>query len=238
MEHIGIRPSPLVYQCLAERACSKGSNSSLGSGTAPEFGMLHMPTTLVLFDFDGTLTRRDSLLGFLKFSVGSYKFYKGLVRLFPVLAAYGLRIIRKSRAKERLIEHFLGGWDTAWFETVADDYSKHCIDNILRPEAFATLKQHVASGHRVAIVSASMEDWLRAWCRVHRVELIATRLERDGTRLTGRFATENCYGPEKVARVRAHFDLETFDEIYAYGDSSGDREMLALATRPFYRSFD
>jgi HAD superfamily hydrolase (TIGR01490 family) len=200
--------------------------------------MLHMPTTLVLFDFDGTLTRRDSLLDFLKYAVGSYNFYKGLVRLLPMLVAYGLRIISNNVAKERLIEHFLAGWDTARFETVADDYSKHCIDNILRPEAFARLKHHVASGHRVAIVSASMEDWLRAWCRFHRVELIATRLERDGPRLTGRFATKNCYGPEKVARVRVHFDLETFNEIYAYGDSSGDREMLALATKPFYRSFN
>lgn len=205
---------------------------------APEIGMQHMPTTLVLFDFDGTLTRRDSLLDFLKFAVGSYDFYKGLVRLSPVLAAYGLRIISNSVAKERLIEHFLAGWDTARFESVADEYSKHCIDSILRPEAFTTLQQHLASGHRVAIVSASMEDWLRAWCQVHQVELIATRLERDGARLTGRFATKNCHGPEKVARVRAHFDLETFNEIYAYGDSRGDREMLALASKPFYRRFN
>ena len=196
-----------------------------------------MPTTLVLFDFDGTLTRRDSLLDFLKFAVGRYDFYKGLVRMSPVLAAYALRIISNSAAKERLIAHFFAGWDTARFEAVADDYSMRCIDNILRPEAFSTLQKHLASGHRVAVVSASMEDWLQSWCRTHRVELIATRLERDGARLTGRFATKNCHGPEKVARVRVHFDLETFDEIYAYGDSSGDREMLALATRPFYRRF-
>lgn len=203
----------------------------------PEIGINGMSTTLVLFDFDGTLTRRDSLLDFLKFAVGSYDFYKGLASLSPILAAYGLRVISNSVAKEKLIAHFFAGWDTARFESVADDYSRHRIDSILRPEAFTTLQHHLASGHRVAIVSASMEDWLRAWCQGHGVELIATRMERDGARLTGRFATKNCHGPEKVARVRAHFDLEAFNEIYAYGDSRGDREMLALASKPFYRCF-
>jgi HAD superfamily hydrolase (TIGR01490 family) len=196
-----------------------------------------MQKTLVLFDFDGTLTRRDSLPDFLRFAVGNFGFCAGLMRLLPMLTAYGLGRISNDVAKENLIAYFLAGWEATQFEAVASEYSRNRIDRIIRPEALATLQRHLSKGHHVAVVSASIEDWLSGWCKAQDIDLIATRLEKKKGRLTGRFASRNCNRAEKVVRVREYFDLEEFDEIVAYGDSRGDRELLSIATQPFYRHF-
>lgn len=99
------------------------------------------------------------------------------------------------------------------------------------------VRWHQNEGHDVVIVSASMAEWLQPWCDQNSIVLISTRLEVKEGRLTGRFATKNCYGPEKANRVKAAYDLSRYDHIFAYGDSRGDRELLALADEPFYKPF-
>jgi HAD superfamily phosphoserine phosphatase-like hydrolase len=96
---------------------------------------------------------------------------------------------------------------------------------------------HQKEGHRIVIVSASMKCWLDAWCKNNHIELISTKLEVIDGKLSGKFATKNCHGIEKANRIREMFDLGNYDHIYAYGDSSGDREMLALADESFYKPF-
>ncbi len=193
--------------------------------------------TLVLFDFDGTLTCKDSFPDFLKFAMGRTAFYLGLLRLSPLLVTYKLRIISNHSAKEKVISYFLGGWDIDEFQTIADRYSASRIARIVRPNALKTLRRHQERGHNVVVVSASIESWLRNWCQTNDLDLIATQLEVRNGRLTGRFATKNCYGAEKVSRILERFDLNEFGDIYAYGDSRGDREMLAVANRPFHHHF-
>ena len=87
----------------------------------------------------------------------------------------------------------------------------------------------------MVVVSASIDSWLQKWCDYYQIELIATQLEFKNGKLTGRFATKNCYGIEKVNRIKAQFDLTKFEHIYAYGDSAGDKEMLAISTHPHYK---
>ncbi|MDL0079793.1 HAD family hydrolase [Helicobacter zhangjianzhongii] len=59
----------------------------------------------------------------------------------------------------------------------------------------------------------------------------------ESTFVSGEFATPNCYGEQKAVRIRARYDLSNYAEIYAYGDSKGDRAMLELATHAFYKPF-
>jgi phosphatidylglycerophosphatase C len=90
----------------------------------------------------------------------------------------------------------------------------------------------------VVLASASLDLLVEPWARTAGVDdVLATRLQvRDG-RLTGLIAGRNCYGREKVARLRALLgDLAGVD-LYAYGDSRGDRELLAAAQHPAYRPF-
>jgi len=193
--------------------------------------------SLALFDFDGTITTRDSLIQFIKFAVGKPKFYMGLFSLCGMLAKYKLGIIPNDQAKESLISYFFKGWDYALFQKVCDAYSLNEIDRITRTEALDKITWHKSKGHRVVVVSASMENWLAQWCASHDLELIGTQLEVIAGKLTGKFATKNCYGAEKLNRVRAALQLDDYRPIYAYGDSAGDKDMLAIADKKFFCCF-
>ena len=43
---------------------------------------------LALFDFDGTITNRDSFIDFIKFAKGNLKFFQGFMILSPILILY------------------------------------------------------------------------------------------------------------------------------------------------------
>lgn len=192
---------------------------------------------LALFDFDGTITTKDSLVDFIQYAVGKTAYYKGLFCLSPMLAGYTLKLIPNYIAKEKLLSYFFKGWDAKKFSQLAKKYSLEEIDKTIRPQATEKIAWHKEQGHTVVIVSASMENWLKAWCVQARLELISTKLEVKDNKLTGKFSTKNCYGTEKAIRVKAEYDLSKFDYIYAYGDSRGDRELLALADKSFYKPF-
>jgi len=56
-------------------------------------------------------------------------------------------------------------------------------------------------------------------------------LDKHNGRLTGRYRHRECTGMEKARRISSQFDLSRYPEVYAYGDTSEDLEMLALAHR-------
>lgn len=192
---------------------------------------------LALFDFDGTITKDDSLLKFIRFVVGDARFVFGLVVLSPILVAYKLKLIPNYKAKQKMLSWFFKGMSKEAFFKVANEYSLVHIDKILRPKAMEKIKWHKAQGHQVVIVSASIDCWLRPWCEKNGLELIATKLEIKDDVVTGKLLTKNCYGVEKVNRIKEVYNLEKYDYIYAYGDSSGDTQMLKLANESFYKPF-
>ena len=192
---------------------------------------------LALLDFDGTITTKDSLAGFIQYAVGNPFYYMGLFILSPMLLAYTLKLIPNYVAKERLMSHFFKGWDEIRFQKFAAQYSINHIDKIIRPKALEKIKWHQEQGHKVVVVSASMECWLKKWCEKYSIDLIATRLEIQDGKLTGKFATKNCYGVEKVKRIKDTYDLGQYNYIYAYGDSRGDKEMLSIANESYYKHF-
>jgi HAD superfamily hydrolase (TIGR01490 family) len=196
-----------------------------------------MKLSAALFDFDGTVTTKDTLADFIKYAVGKPTYYMGLIALIPMLTAYKLTLIPNYTAKEKLIAYFFKDWETDRFKKQAEQYSLTQIDKILRPKAIERIRWHQQQGHKVVIVSASIECWLKAWCEKNNIDLISTRLESKNNKLTGKFAGKNCYGVEKVNRVTEIYDLSQYAHIYVYGDSRGDRELLALADKSFYKLF-
>ena len=192
---------------------------------------------LAFFDFDGTITTDDSLIKFIRFVVGDAKTLWGMILLSPMLVVYKLKLIPNYKAKQMMLSYFFKGMDKQQFQKIAEEYSLKHIDTILRPKAMEKITWHKELGHKVIVVSASIECWIRPWCDQNGLDLIATKIEVKDGLITGKFLTKNCYGIEKASRVKEAYNLDDYDYIYAYGDSRGDKELLGLADKSFYKLF-
>lgn len=193
---------------------------------------------LVLFDFDGTITYKDSMIEFIKFSIGKTKFYFGLIILSPLLLLYKMNIIANDIAKQKLITYFYKGYDKESFLKIADRYSLKEIDKIVYPKSLQKIKWHQSKNHHIVIVTASIENWVKGWCDRNQFDLIATQLEVKENKITGKFSTKNCYGLEKVNRIKQKYNLSEYDLIYAYGNGRGDKEMLEIADKSYFKHFN
>ena len=192
---------------------------------------------ITFFDFDGTITTDDSLIKFIRYAVGDIKTAWGMLLLSPMLITYKLKLIPNYKAKQRMLSYFFKGMDEQLFQKVAKEYSLKQIDSILRPKAIEKISWYKEQGHKVVVVSASIECWLKPWCDKNGLDLIATKIEiKDGI-VTGKLLTKNCYGIEKANRVHERYNLSDYDHIHAYGDSRGDKELLELADESFYKPF-
>ena len=192
---------------------------------------------MALFDFDGTITSKDTLIEFIRFSVGEYRFLKGMALLSPMLLTFKLKLIPNNIAKQKMLSYFFKGMKKGIFFALARKYSLHHIDEITRPAALECIQWHKEQGHDIVVVSASIECWLKPWCDSYDINLISTKLEIDNGLISGRFSTKNCHGEEKVNRIKELYNLTDYNQIFAYGDSSGDKELLALTDKSFYQPF-
>jgi phosphatidylglycerophosphatase C len=193
---------------------------------------------LALFDFDGTISTQDSMIEFVRFTTGKFRFYRCCVGLSPFMLAFILKRISNDRMKEKFLTCFFGGTPEKRFQELASRFAAESLNRIIRPAALERIKWHQQQSHRVVVVSASADYWLKDWCSAHGLELISTRLEVADGKITGRLAGANCYGEEKVRRIREKLDPASFEYIYAYGDSNGDTPMLKLADEPHMRYFE
>lgn len=196
-----------------------------------------MKKKLVLFDFDGTITTSDTLLEFLRFYKGDLKFLIGMAALSPILFQYALKLTPNWKAKQKCLQWFLGGEKISDFRQKCLEFSEKILPRLIRPQALREIRSYLANEATVVVVSASADCWVGPWCVDNGLVCIATQLEIVDGKVTGKLCGENCYGPAKVARIEKQFRLSEFDEIIAYGDSVGDREMFALAHRRFYKPF-
>ncbi len=196
-----------------------------------------MTRRIAFFDFDGTITSKDTLLEFIQYSKGKLLFYIGLLINSPWILAFKLRLISNHQAKQRILRYFFGRTNAAQFQLVCDGFVSSILPHLVRWKAIKEIRLHQDLGSEIVVVTASAENWIKKWSDSTGLQLLATRLEQKANTLTGKIDGRNCSGREKVRRIREKYDLSTYDEIYVYGDSSGDKHMLALATVRFYRPF-
>lgn len=196
---------------------------------------LSMQQTIAVFDFDGTLTNIDTLMAFLKHT------HKPVGRIFrfllasPFLLLYKAGFITNGQAKQKLFSLFYRNRTIEEFNACCESFNS-VIDKHIRPEVFQKLRNHLHEKHKTLIVSASIENWILPWAQKEGIsEVIATRIEVSPQgKLTGRFLTPNCYGQEKVRRILQLFPERSGYTLIAYGDSKGDKEMLAMADEKNY----
>lgn len=193
------------------------------------------PTVVAAFDVDNTLTTRDCVIPFLR-RVGGRRFVMRLVAGSPQLAVAVARR-RRDRVKALATRAAVRGRRHTDVEAEARRFAETVWESRMRPDTVARLRWHLGEGHRVVLVSASYREYLTPLAeRLGAHAVLATELEvRDGI-CTGELRGPNCRAAVKAERLRSwiatqEFDMQGFDtvEIHAYGDSAGDRELLALA---------
>ena len=207
---------------------------------------------IVAFDFDGTLTTKDTLLAFIRYAKGSTGFWLGFLRYSPQLVLMKLGFYPNYKAKQKVFAHFFKGMTLEAFDALCQRFAN---DNhhLLRPQALEALNKAISEGAEVVIVSASIDNWVQAFFEgvrregvrregvrregVRSIQVIGTQIEVEKGVLTGRFLTNNCYGQEKVNRIQALFPNRQDYHLTAYGDSRGDQELLAFADESHYKPF-
>ena len=188
---------------------------------------------VVAFDFDKTLTTRDTLRMFYIEVVGLRRFAAGLIRTAPSLTT-GLVLggQRRDMARARLTRRLLTGISASQAEAAAERVGQQVSERHLRKDVVARLRWHVRQGHRVFVVSASFDFYVRVATEGLGLPLvIATRWEVDNSSvLTGALLGANVRGARKCEVLREATGLDRI--AYAYGDSAGDADMLAMSETP------
>ena len=194
--------------------------------------------TLALFDFDRTITDKDTFLPFMFFAFGYLRTIFVMVLLFPWALICIAGFMSRKRFKEMFFKLTIKGWTKEHFDKTAQDFYEKKVKKLLRKSALDEIKRHLGSNADVSLVSASPEDWLWPFTKEYGINLIATRLEiKDGV-YTGKIVGNNCRKAEKVRRVKEVYNIGNYSDIYAYGDSRGDKEMLEMSNHPYFRSFE
>ena len=204
---------------------------------APPCTAAPCPRPVAAFDFDGTLTVGDSFLAFLGWRMGDRRWAVALMRLAPAALGYILTRDRR-RLKTAAVKVCLRGLSRDALAREAEQFAAGAWERLMRPDALRAWARHGEAGDLRVIVTASPEEVVRPFAeRLGADALIGSRLAwTDEARVGEGLDGANCRGAEKVRRLRERFgpDLEVAD---AYGDTAGDREMLALARRGHLRRF-
>lgn len=186
--------------------------------------------TVAAFDFDGTVTTGDSLRDFVLYAVGRGRFALGVLRASPWLLGLLAGVCGRGPAKAHFLAAAVGSMRQTRLEELARDYAVRRLPALVRPEMIARIEEHKRLGHRLVLVSASPSLYLKHWAASAGFDaVLATELEFLDGRFSGCLASPNCWGPQKVQRLQQWFAGNLPEKLYAYGDSRGDREMLAFA---------
>lgn len=192
---------------------------------------------IAFFDFDGTITRADSMFELIKFKYGSRQLTLGLMSISPYLIAMMFDWVPSQLAKEKLLARFFGGMPEKDFYQLCSDFAEKRLPDLLRPLAVKEIELLRKSNFQIAVVTASLSAWVQPWTTMMGIDLIASEPEITDGRLTGKLNGPNCIGREKVNRIRLKYNLDEYSKIYAYGDSSGDKEMLSIVSHPHFKPF-
>jgi phosphatidylglycerophosphatase C len=202
---------------------------------------VNRPVVIAAFDFDGTLTRGDTLMPFLTRGLGWPRFLLALMLCSPWLLGFALKLIPNHVAKKKLMLATLKNKTTAEMDDWTSRWLAQDFPGQLQSWTMARLAEHQQAGHCCVMVSASPDIYLKRVAHQLGFDaLLCTEMGVESGRLTGHMKTPNCHGEQKVLRLKAwmneRFGADGGAEVmYAYGDTSGDIPMLRLAVHAFYR---
>ncbi|MFT3997120.1 MAG: HAD-IB family hydrolase [Asticcacaulis sp.] len=189
------------------------------------------------FDFDGTLTYTDSFTAFLIWECGQAHVAAAFVK-HPYMLWNYLRTRDRGALKSHLLFNLMGPIDKDALQDRFSAFARETADRLFRPDAMQTWADVAGEKTLRVIVTASPEMLVGEFGkRLGADRTIGTRLGFDDQgQLTPHLDGPNCRGEEKVRRLKAVYG-ENLSLEAAYGDTSGDHEMLRAARQGYYRRF-
>jgi len=191
------------------------------------------------FDFDGTLTTKDTLLEFIRFAKGSGQMFCGFLLFSPLLILMKLHLFPNWKVKQKIFSYFFKGMKIDDFNALCTRFAER-NKHLLRPAGIEKVRQAIDEEHNtVLIISASIDNWIQPFFDEidKKIQVLGTQIETKEGRLTGQFTSKNCYGEEKVNRLTAVYPHREAYYLIAFGDSRGDKELLTFADKAYYKPF-
>jgi HAD superfamily hydrolase (TIGR01490 family) len=193
---------------------------------------------IAAFDFDGTITKRDTLISFLAHVAGKWQTAKKLALLSPELIGFLLNTVSRQEAKEAILKRFFKGIPLHQLQELGEAFAySTALSHLIYPSALKRIEWHRSQKHRCILISASIDTYLTPWSiKLGFDDLICSKLAIDqNNNITGYLEGKNCWGQEKERRLSELIGPKENYILYAYGDSQGDQELLSLADYPYYR---
>lgn len=183
---------------------------------------------LALFDFDGTLCKKDSFTGFIFYALSKRHIVKQGIKILPWIQAYYLNVYSAPAMRSKLFHAMFSNANALELQQMAQEYAANLMNQLNQP-LLKQLKQHQALGDDVVLVSASVDVYLKPVCELLNIDLICTHTEQVNNIYTGQYTTPDCSSDQKRQRILEKYHLADYAVIYAYGNSHEDKEMLAMA---------
>jgi phosphatidylglycerophosphatase C len=194
-----------------------------------------MNVTVAAFDVDNTLTVRDCVVPFMKSVAGTGRLMKVMLSNVGD-TIQNVRRRDRDALKAKFVAGVFAGREAREIEALGIRFASKVADRWLRSDVATRMRWHQEQGHVVILVSASLGVYLHPLGDLLEVDaVLCTELEEINGVLTGQLIGKNCRGEEKVSRVhrwREEAGIDAQDLIYAYGDSSGDKQLLETFSEP------
>jgi len=191
---------------------------------------------LYLFDFDGTLTYKDTMFLYLKF-YNCTKFNFQFLKHIPLFILLKLKLASAEKVKKSFISSILKGQSKTKIEEKSQQFFEKYYPEIIRENAIEFIKNIDREHTESYLVTASLDIWVKPFAEKFKMNLLATRAEFKNEIFTGNFVGNNCNGGEKVHRIKEALQGKKFDKTIAFGDTSGDKEMLEWANESHFEFF-
>jgi phosphatidylglycerophosphatase C len=189
---------------------------------------------LAVFDLDGTITRRDTLLPYVMgFPTSALRKLLGLLVFLGPLLLFAIGKRDHGQLKSAFIRSILGGETRSRIEAWTAQFVPALLKRGLFAAALSEIARHKQNGARLVLMSASTDLYVPAIATALDFdEVICTGVRWNGDRLDGHLSTPNRRGTEKTRCFEAlrttYPDLKTA----AYGNAASDLDHLRLADQP------
>jgi len=220
------------------------ASTDAGQTEARQIDAGKVENAIYVFDFDGTITTKDTFALFLRYYAGLPRWTLNVTALLPTFIAYKLGLIDRHAVKKAVVKRFFTGADAQALDARAAQFAKDVIPGLIRPAAQSRLNALLSAPdsqrESLYICSASIGPYLRHWAKTQNIaenHVLATELESINGAHTGALEGYNVWGPNKVRRIHDTFLPQSVKILEAYGDTRGDKEMLHAADVSFFKPF-